>query len=163
MSDAKSAPLHGSAVLMKTGGVLLLGASGSGKSSLAAQLIEVYGGQLIADDRVHLRAADGALYAAPPPLLAGQLELRGLGVVALAHVSEAALALCVRLVARQNVPRVAPEAFFTHQDATLPELALHSHDRATPSVIMQALAHLPQTGFRQSGTYGADDNPSNRK
>ena len=46
--------IHASAVKLPLGGVLLLGSSGSGKSSLALQLIDHYGGQLTADDRVCL-------------------------------------------------------------------------------------------------------------
>ena len=76
---------HASAVKLHPGGVLLLGASGSGKSSLAVHLIDHYGGQLIADDRVCLTVNDKRLHAAPPDNLAGLLELRGLGIITMPH------------------------------------------------------------------------------
>ena len=46
---SQSAIVHGSAVAVDGGGVLLRGASGSGKSDLALRLIDA-GAMLIADD-----------------------------------------------------------------------------------------------------------------
>ena len=157
MSDT----IHASAILLPTGGVLLLGASASGKSSLVAQLMTQCGGQLIADDRVCLTVQAGVLHAAAPPELAGQLELRGLGVLCMPYVETAALSLAVNLVPRENVPHVAAEAFFKHQGCALPQLDLHAHDLATPQVILQALTHLPQHGFSAGGVYGATENDIN--
>lgn len=151
-----SETVHGSAVLVTGGGVLLLGASGSGKSSLAAHLIENFGARLIADDRVALSEKKGVLRADAPPPLAGKLELRGLGVVRLPFVENAVLSLSINLVARQNVPRIAEETFFHHQGCRLPQLDLHAFDLATPYVILQALAHLPRHGFSQTGVYGTE-------
>lgn len=66
--------------------VLIRGASGSGKSRLAAALIEAGEkgtsppARLVADDRVHLFAANGRLLAAAPEPIRGKIEIRGLGV-----------------------------------------------------------------------------------
>ena len=65
MSDT----IHASAILLPTGGVLLLGASASGKSSLVAQLMTQCGGQLVADDRVCLSVQAGVLHAAAPQVI----------------------------------------------------------------------------------------------
>ena len=144
--------LHASAVRLKAGGVLLLGAAGSGKSSLAMHLIDQYGGQLIADDRVELTVSDARLRAAPPENLAGMLELRGLGIVTLAYCA-APLDLAVELVARADVPRLAEPFFFTHQTSKLPCIKLHGHDVASAAIIARALAVLPQNGFSPDGVY----------
>ncbi len=81
---------HGTAVAVAVdrdgplAGVLLLGPSGSGKSSLALGLIEDcrWGrSALVADDQVLLTASAEALIAAAPRQLAGLIELRGFGVL----------------------------------------------------------------------------------
>ena len=65
-------------------GVLILGPSGSGKSSLALRLIAL-GGVLIADDQVILVRQGTVLWAAPPAPLAGLIEARGVGLVRTCH------------------------------------------------------------------------------
>ena len=108
----KAKSIYASAVKLAQGGVLLLGPSGSGKSSLAVHLIDHYGGQLIADDRVCLTVTDTRLHAAPPDNLAGLLELRGLGIITMPH-QNAVIDLAVELVARKQVPRLAKADSFT--------------------------------------------------
>ena len=81
-------------------GVLLIGPSGSGKSDLALRLLS-RGFELVADDCVDIE--DGI--AAPPPALAGLLEVRGLGIVRLPYASTARLALVAELgVADERLP-----------------------------------------------------------
>ncbi len=81
-------------------GVLLIGPSGSGKSDLALRLLS-RGFVLVADDRVDIE--DGV--AAPPPALAGLLEVRGLGIVCLPYAATARLALVAELgVADARLP-----------------------------------------------------------
>lgn len=75
-------------------GVLILGPSGSGKSSLALQLIGL-GAQLVSDDRTRLTAAHRQLTAEPPAAIAGLIEARGVGLLRVAHVTQARLALVV--------------------------------------------------------------------
>ena len=77
-------------------GILLLGASGSGKSDLALRLIAA-GAELVADDRTELEIEDGALVAGPPHALAGLMEVRNLGIVALPPRPKARIALVVDL------------------------------------------------------------------
>ncbi len=77
-------------------GILLLGASGSGKSDLALRLIAA-GAELVADDRTELEFEDGAIVAGPPQALAGLMEVRNLGIVALPHRPKARIALVVDL------------------------------------------------------------------
>ena len=76
-------------------GVLIEGAPGSGKSSLALALID-RGAVLVGDDAVTLESRDGRLHAAPPPNIAGLIEIRNVGLVELPAVS-APLALVIRL------------------------------------------------------------------
>ena len=84
--------VHGSCVARRGAGVLLLGPSGAGKSDLALRLLD-RGFDLVADDRVDI--VDGI--AKPPNVLAGLLEVRGMGIMCFPHVSAVKLALAVQL------------------------------------------------------------------
>ena len=82
MSDARGPLLvHASCVALGSGaGVLILGASGRGKSTLALHLMEG-GAQLVGDDRIILWREGAALYARAPAPIAGLIEARGLGLL----------------------------------------------------------------------------------
>ena len=78
-------PVHASAVYLPNAqrcGLLITGDSGSGKSSLALQLL-TRGGLLIADDQVlvHQSDASESITASAPPTLSGLLEVVGVGIV----------------------------------------------------------------------------------
>jgi serine kinase of HPr protein (carbohydrate metabolism regulator) len=97
--------VHGTAVALGEVGVLLRGASGSGKSDLALRLIDG-GARLVADDRTLLRREGGLLLASAPPPIAGRLEVRGIGILAVPSVASCALRLVVDLVAPGAVERL---------------------------------------------------------
>ncbi len=88
--------LHASAVAVNGRAVLILGQSGAGKSGLALRLIAL-GATLVADDRVILRRRGDALIASAPDRLAGMIEARGVGLLRIACVPEAVVALAVDL------------------------------------------------------------------
>ena len=72
--------LHASCVAWGQTAVLITGAAGSGKSSLALALM-AYGCRLIADDGTQLTLEQGRLIAGCPPALRGLIEARGLGLL----------------------------------------------------------------------------------
>lgn len=80
-------------------GVLITGPSGAGKSDLALRLIG-RGWRLVADDYSHVFASARALYATAPVQIAGRIEVRGLGIVAVPHLGLARLVLAVDCVAQ---------------------------------------------------------------
>jgi len=104
------ATVHASAVLVGERGVLIRGASGSGKSALLLGLLAVDPAAtwLIADDRVILTAVHGRLLAAAPPALAGLMEIRGQGIVRRSFVSPAPIDLVVDLVPLAATRRMPP-------------------------------------------------------
>ncbi len=74
--------LHASAVAIDGKGLLIVGGSGSGKSSLALDLIAL-GATLIADDKVVVsRKPEGAVWASCPEPTRGLIEARGVGILA---------------------------------------------------------------------------------
>lgn len=84
--------IHGSCAARDGVGVLLVGPPGSGKSDLTLRLLD-RAFTLVADDQVEI----DDMIACPPVMLAGLLEVRGLGIVRLPYVAPVRLALCVRL------------------------------------------------------------------
>lgn len=123
--------------------LLIEGASGSGKSSLALALID-RGAILIGDDAVCMKKADDTLLASPPPNIAGMIEIRNVGIVEL-QTTSAPVALLLSLdpnaprfpeaIAHRNLEGVAlPVLHFAPGDATQAlraEFALRRHG-ATP-------------------------------
>jgi hypothetical protein len=79
--------VHGTCVAVGEAGILIVGASGSGKSGLAREILVEAGlmgrfARLVADDRVRLAARGGRVLARAVASTAGLLEIRGLGIVA---------------------------------------------------------------------------------
>ncbi len=97
--------VHATAVAIDGRAVLLLGASGSGKSDLALRLID-RGAKLIADDQTRLRRREEALIASAPSEIKGLIEVRGLGIVAVPTLAEAPVRLAVELVRSEAVERL---------------------------------------------------------
>ncbi|MGP9804798.1 HPr kinase/phosphorylase [Paracoccus sp. NSM] len=93
--------LHASTVALQGRGLIILGPSGSGKSSLALELMAV-GAVLVADDRTDLRAEAGRLIASAPAGIAGRIEARGLGILA-AEAAPAAVTLACDLGAAEDM------------------------------------------------------------
>jgi serine kinase of HPr protein (carbohydrate metabolism regulator) len=121
--------IHASAVLVGARAVLIRGAAGSGKSSLAFALLRGAEpgafARLVGDDRVHVEAAHGRLLVRPADVLKGLIEVRGLGIRRLAFESVAVVGLVVDLGAT-DAERLPPP----HSAATevagipLPRLAV---------------------------------------
>ena len=89
--------------------MLISGPSGSGKSDLALRLID-RGFTLVSDDQTLVRRDGGRLLASPPPTIAGKLEIRGIGIVEMAHQADVPLALLVELTSdMQRLPDDARE------------------------------------------------------
>lgn len=148
--------VHGTCVACALGGVLLRGPSGAGKSDLALRLIA--GGtagqqlglpdqlpwQLVADDRVLLQPSADGLMASCPPAIVGQLEVRGIGVIALPARAGAPLRLVVDLVPLPDVPRfpaiVDGAATTEIAGYVLPRLALFAFEASAPIKVALALA-----------------------
>lgn len=141
---ADNASIHASAVLAGDRAILIRGPSGAGKSRLAFQLIlagragQLPVTRLIGDDRVRLaKSDDGALLVRGVAELAGQIEIRGLGLRTMDFAPEGRIGLVVDLAAADaerlpppralrailsgvEVPRLPVAA---DEDALLPVLA----------------------------------------
>lgn len=88
--------MQASAVAIRSRALLIEGPPGSGKSSLALALID-RGAGLIGDDAVTLMAECTRLIAAPPPNIAGLVEVRGVGLASLPLAPPTPVALVLTL------------------------------------------------------------------
>lgn len=110
--------VHGTTVTLNGKGLLILGPSGSGKSTLALQLMAV-GAQLVADDRTDLVKDGGDIVAHCPETILGQIEARGLGILAAMPGQPARLAAIVDL-GRESVDRMPRSQFHDILGVALP-------------------------------------------
>ena len=137
-----SATIHASAVLVGARAVLIRGPSGAGKSRLALDLIQAaHAGslpfeRLVADDRVLLEAAHGRLLARPAETLAGLLEVRGAGILRLAHEPCAVVGFVVDLAAEdaERLPQARRREAEIH-GILLPRLAVADRVAALPLLL----------------------------
>lgn len=134
-------------------GVLILGESGSGKSLLSLLLIAA-GAKLVADDRTELFVRKGTLMARAPANVAGYIEARGVGIVEIPHVADAAIALVVKLSDTKppRLPRHGayepPKSLLLARDKWPPMLKLAAADQAVPAKVALAAAAFARNQFR---------------
>ena len=99
---------HASSVALGGRGLLILGASGSGKSSLALHLMAL-GATLVADDRtIASGVSNGDVLLAAPEAIRGRMEARGVGILSAAIEQDVPLALVVDLD-RSETERLPPD------------------------------------------------------
>lgn len=139
--------VHGTCVALGRRGALLRGESGAGKSDLALRFLALTGdGELrpilVADDQVFVEAnGKGQLLASPPQTIAGKIEIRGLGIVAVPYLPQAELVLVCDLVNEEDVPRMPPEPWDRTEIAgrLLPALKLAPFELSAPLKLKIAL------------------------
>ncbi len=107
--------IHATCVSLNGTAVLIRGPSGSGKSSLALQLLESAGTgltadvikvELVSDDQTELLVRDGRLLASPPHAIAGLLEVRGQDILRLPHLIDVPVVLVVDLKSASRIERL---------------------------------------------------------
>jgi HPr kinase/phosphorylase len=134
--------VHASAVLVGARAVLIRGPSGAGKSRLALALIDAARtgtlrfAKLVGDDRVHLDPAHGRLLVRPAEVLAGLIEVRGVGIRRLDYEPQAVVGLVVDLAAADAERLPETERQYTVIGGlSLPRLAIAAGQEALPAVL----------------------------
>ncbi|MES2435350.1 MAG: HPr kinase/phosphatase C-terminal domain-containing protein [Pseudomonadota bacterium] len=125
--------LHASCVAIGARGVLIIGASGTGKSALALQLI-AYGAQLIADDQTQISLQDQQLIASCPTQLSGMIEARGVGLLHSTPQTSAIISLVVDLD-QTEMQRLPPKRITTLLGRQLP-LVLGAESNHFPASVL---------------------------
>jgi len=123
-------------------GVLIEGAPGTGKSSLALALID-RGAVLVGDDGVSLAPAGPRLLASPAPAIAGLIEVRNVGLLTYPTAADVPVALVLRL--DQHAPRFIEAAEQTERAGiVLPLIRLWPD---SPVLALRAEAALGRWGL----------------
>jgi len=123
--------------------VLIEGPSGAGKSDLALRLID-RGAVLVSDDYTLLTREGDGLIASTPATIAGRIEVRGLGIVPIAHRDKVRVALAVRLT---DAPDRMPPGDESRSIAgiAIPEIGIDPRSASAPIKVELALKHLTGT------------------
>lgn len=133
--------IHASCVDYDGKGILLLGASGSGKSGLCLELILNYNAALVADDRVELESKAGGVYASAPENIKGLLEVRNVGILRLPVTEKTRVQAVVRLEpVTQALERLPEPETCLLEDIKLPLLRFYENDAAVAAKIIAFLS-----------------------
>lgn len=130
--------VHASCVAHDGRAVLILGASGRGKSALALRLMAL-GAQLVADDRTELWREGETICARAPDAIRGMIEARFVGILAADALDRAPVHLVIDLDQSES-ERLPPNRNTVLFGQTLPLLYRVDADHF-PASVMQYLAH----------------------
>ncbi len=134
--------VHGTAVALDGEGVLLRGPSGCGKSDLALRLID-QGARLVADDQTELRLDGDEISMTAPATIAGQIEVRGLGILQVPSVVAAPLRAVVDLVPSAMVERMPEPRACVFLGRSVPLLSLAPFEASVVAKLRLALRAAP--------------------
>ncbi len=133
--------IHASCVNFKGKGILLLGDSGFGKSEMCLRLIYDYGAVLVADDRVDITIKQQSVYASVPQVLAGLLEVRGIGIIKLKYRRKSKVDMVVKLT-NQKIERLPEKEFYDFDGIKMPQISINPQEHSAPAKILAGLSLL---------------------
>ena len=130
--------IHATCVAIDGRGVLLRGASGSGKSDLALRLIDG-GAKLVSDDQVRIAGVGRDLIACAPRTIAGKIEVRGIGIVPIEAKAAAPVALVVELTPRAQIERMPRPQSWRCLGRSVPKIRLDPFEASAPAKLRLAV------------------------
>jgi serine kinase of HPr protein (carbohydrate metabolism regulator) len=132
--------VHASTVALDGRAVVIGGPSGAGKSDLALRLLD-RGFTLVSDDQTLVRRDGDRLIATAPPNIAGKLEVRGIGIVAMERLSDVPVALIVELTSDiQRLPDESRERPIL--GVRVPLISIDAMTASAPSKVALALDRM---------------------
>lgn len=148
--------VHATAVECAGQCILLTGSSGAGKSDLALRLIGwpptglgLPPFSLVSDDQVLLTQSGRCVFARPPETIAGRIEVRGLGLIALPYTASAEVRLVIQLSAAEAIERMPEPETVTLAGMVFPAVRLYPFEPSAPLKVALALkAHSAPTAHR---------------
>lgn len=140
--------VHATCVKMGDVGIMLRGASGSGKSDLALRLIN-RGARLIGDDYVYVGCEDGRLYAAAPHEISGKIEVRGVGIAVVPFDRVARIAAVIDLQ-NERVERLPQQSETMIETVALPCFKLMPFEDSACEKVALLVAALASVDFSRA-------------
>jgi serine kinase of HPr protein (carbohydrate metabolism regulator) len=132
--------IHASTVASQGRAVMITGPSGAGKSDLALRLLD-RGFALVSDDQTIVRRKHGRLIASAPTTIAGKLEIRGIGIVAVDRIDAVPVALLVELLPEpERLPDDKRERSLL--GVSLPLVSIDAMAASAPAKVALALDRL---------------------
>jgi serine kinase of HPr protein (carbohydrate metabolism regulator) len=134
--------LHATAVLIGDRGILVMGPSGAGKTTLALALLDHFAGvgqfaRLISDDQVFLSAKGARVVCRAPASIAGLAEVHGIGPQPVAYERSAVIDLCLELV-EGKPERFQEQASLTIESVAIPKIMVPA--RNVPAALQIVLS-----------------------
>jgi len=137
--------IHATGIYVDGRGVLLRGPSGSGKSDLALRMM-ARGAELIGDDYIRLSGAEnGSLLMAAAENIAGRIEIRNVGILAVPNRPEAPLDLVLDLQPAgeiRHLERLPEGKTVTLEGVDIPGLDFYAFEASAPEKLRAALKIL---------------------
>ena len=125
--------LHATALAVQGKGLLILGASGSGKSSLAIELIAL-GAALIADDGIWLQTASDPPILERPDTATDRIEARHIGLIGAGPTLARAPLVWVIDLDRAETDRFPPARSIALGDRSIPVLHAKGQHGLAPAL-----------------------------
>ncbi|OJU52790.1 MAG: hypothetical protein BGO03_04040 [Mesorhizobium sp. 61-13] len=140
--------LHATAVVLGERGIVIVGPSGAGKTTLALALLDHFIGlggfaRLIADDQLFVSVAGGRVVCNAPPPIAGLAEVHGIGPQPVAYERSAVIDLCLELV-EGKPERFQDEASLTIDGISIPKIRVPA--RNVPGALQVVLSMVLRGG-----------------
>ena len=134
--------LHATAVVIGERGIVIIGPSGAGKTTLALALLDHVAGlggfaRLIADDQLFVSVAGGRIVCKAPPPIAGLAEVHGIGPQPVAYERSAVIDLCLELVEGET-ERFQEQASLTIEGISIPKIMVPA--RNVPAALQIVLS-----------------------
>jgi len=148
--------LHASTVVLGDRGLLIRGASGTGKTHLALSLVAQWSragtfARLVCDDQTFVMSRNGRLVACAPLTISGLAEVPGVGVVGIAHEPAAVVDLVVELVDAPSAGGAETSVTMSIEGIELPMLRLSARTvEASSMAIAAAFEVFPSSRQRHS-------------